>query len=167
MEEKLVKVGIRLFDDLLVVAHTGKPFDKRDLRGICGVSDGTKKNLVEKTGYKGIGFKSVFGQSEKVIIYTNKEFFRFDSGYNFEWNNKWGDNQQRWEEENERKFSFPWQIIPIFTNSEEIDGKIQTFLDQEEWTVATIVLLSKGKNDVKKAVEELSRNVNIDRKSVV
>ena len=132
MEEKLVKVGIRLFDDLLVVAHTGKPFDKRDLRGICGVSDGTKKNLVEKTGYKGIGFKSVFGQSEKVIIYTNKEFFRFDSGYNFEWNNKWGDNQQRWEEENERKFSFPWQIIPIFTNSEEIDGKIQTFLDQEE-----------------------------------
>lgn len=26
-----VKVGIRLFDEFLVIAHTGKPFDKRDL----------------------------------------------------------------------------------------------------------------------------------------
>jgi len=158
---KTVKVGIRLFDDFLVVAHTGKPFDNRDLRGICGVSDGTKKNLIEKTGYKGIGFKAVFGQSEKVIIYTNKEFFRFDSGYNFKWNNKWGDNQQSWEEVNERKFSFPWQIIPIYTHSEEIDGKIKTFLDHEEWTVATIILLSKNKNEVKTAIEELSTNVNM------
>ncbi len=158
---KTVKVGIRLFDDFLVVAHTGKPFDNRDLRGICGVSDGTKKNLIEKTGYKGIGFKAVFGQSEKVIIYTNKEFFRFDSGYNFEWNNKWGDNQQSWEKENERKFSFPWQIIPIYTHFEEIDDKITTFLDPEEWTVATIILLSKNKNEVKKAIEELSTNVNM------
>ncbi len=28
---KHVKVGIRLFNDFLVIAHTGKPFDKRDL----------------------------------------------------------------------------------------------------------------------------------------
>ena len=161
MSEEPVKVGIRLFDDFLVVAHTGKPFDKRDLRGICGVSDGTKKNSVEKTGYKGIGFKSVFGQSKKVIIYTNKEYFRFDSEYTFDWNNKWGDNQQVWEEENERQFLYPWQIIPIYTSNEEIDGRIKSFLDNGEWTVATIVLLSKGKSDVKKAINQLSSNVNM------
>ncbi len=156
-----VKVGIRLFDDFLVVAHTGKPFDKRDLRGICGVSDGTKKNLVEKTGYKGIGFKAVFGQSQKVTIYTNGEYFRFDSGYNFSWNSKWGDNQEKWEKENERQFLFPWQIIPIYTFSKEVDERIHTFLENGEWTVATIVLLSKGKKDVKKAIEQLSSNVNM------
>lgn len=161
MSEEPVKLGIRLFDDFLVVAHTGKPFDKRDLRGICGVSDGTKKNSIEKTGYKGIGFKAVFGQSKKVTIYTNSEYFRFDSEYDFGWNNKWGDNQQVWEEENERQFSYPWQIIPIYTNYEEVDGRIKSFLDKGEWTVATIVLLSKGKSDVKKAVEELSSNVNM------
>jgi hypothetical protein len=156
ISKESVQVGIRLFDDLLVVAHTGKPFDKRDLRGICGVSDGTKKNLVEKTGYKGIGFKAVFGQSNNVTIYTNGEYFRFDSDYDFAWNDKWGENQQVWEADNDRKFSYPWQIIPINTHREEVDGRINAFLDNGEWTVATIVLLSKGKSDVKKAIEELS-----------
>ncbi|WP_077416122.1 hypothetical protein [Chryseobacterium sp. JV274] len=32
-----VNLIIKLFDDTLVVAHTGKPFDDRDVRGITGV----------------------------------------------------------------------------------------------------------------------------------
>lgn len=156
-----VNVGIRLFDDFLVVAHTGKPFDKRDLRGICGVSDGTKRKSIEKTGYKGIGFKAVFGQSEKVIIYSNGDYFRFDSNYAFEWNTAWGDNQQNWEIDNDRLFYYPWQIIPIYTEAEEVDERINAFISDGGFTVATIILLSKGKDDVKKAVEELSSNVNM------
>lgn len=156
-----VKVGIRLFDDFLVVAHTGKPFDKRDLRGICGVSDGTKKKSVEKTGYKGIGFKAVFGQSEKVVIYSKGDYFRFDSNYPFGWNTKWGDSQQNWEKDNDRSFCYPWQIIPIYTEPEEVDERIKAFITGGRFTVATIILLSKGKEDVKKAVEELSSNVNM------
>jgi len=161
IHNNLVKVGIRLFDDFLVVAHTGKPFDKRDLRGICGVSDGTKKNSIEKTGYKGIGFKAVFGQSQKVIIYTDGEYFRFDSEYSFLWNHNWGSNQTEWEKENERKFLYPWQIIPIYTCDKEIDDRIQQFLEDGEWTVATIVMLSKGKDGVKEAVKKLSSNINM------
>ncbi|GGB83222.1 hypothetical protein GCM10007424_24070 [Flavobacterium suaedae] len=156
-----VKVGIRLFDDFLVVAHTGKPFDKRDLRGICGVSDGTKKKSIEKTGYKGIGFKAVFGQSDKVVIYSNGDYFRFDSNYPFGWNTKWGDSQQNWEKDNDRSFYYPWQIIPIYTELEEVDERINAFISDSGFTVATIILLSKGKDDVKKAVEELSSNVNM------
>ncbi|WP_346986214.1 RNA-binding domain-containing protein [Chryseobacterium sp. POE27] len=156
-----VKVGIRLFDDFLVVAHTGKPFDKRDLRGICGVSDGTKKKSIEKTGYKGIGFKAVFGQSDNVVIYSNGDYFRFDSNYPFEWNTKWGDSQQNWEKDNDRLFYYPWQIIPIYTEPEEVDERINTFINHGGYTVATIILLSKGKHEVKKAVEELSSNVNM------
>ncbi|UFH31632.1 caspase family protein [Chryseobacterium sp. C-71] len=156
-----VRVGIRLFNDFLVVGHTGKPFDNRDLRGICGVSDGTKKKSVEKTGYKGIGFKAVFGQSEKVLIYSDKEFFRFDAGYPFEWNTKWGTDQHNWELENDRLFSFPWQIIPIYTSNENVDERIIDFINEGEFTVATIILLSKGKDDVKKALDELSANVNM------
>src|SRR6218665_1607707 len=63
MPGSTVKVTIRLFGSHLVVAHSGKPFEKRDLRGLCGVNDGTKKNSPDKTGFKGIGFKAVFGQS--------------------------------------------------------------------------------------------------------
>lgn len=156
-----VKVGIRLFDDFLIIAHTGKPFDKRDLRGICGVSDGTKKKSIEKTGYKGIGFKAVFGQSDNVVIYSNGDYFRFDSNYPFGWNTKWGDSQQNWEKDNDRLFYYPWQIIPIYTEPEEVDERINTFINHGEYTVATIILLSKGKDDIKKAVEELSLNVNM------
>ncbi|WP_272149732.1 sacsin N-terminal ATP-binding-like domain-containing protein [Tenacibaculum aiptasiae] len=158
---KTVNVGIRLFGDLLVIAHTGKPFDKRDLRGICGVSDGTKKNSIEKTGYKGIGFKAVFGQSNKVTIYTDKEYFRFDSQYNFSWNTNWGENQQKWEADNERTFSYPWQIIPIYTPLDEINQEVKLFLNNGSWNVATIISLSENKVDIKKAIQELSSNINM------
>ena len=82
-----VNVWIKLFNDKLVVAHSGRAFDERDIRGICNINNGTKKSDLKKTGYKGIGFKSVFGQSNNVVIYTGGEYFRFDSSYNFGW--KW------------------------------------------------------------------------------
>ncbi|MDR6761910.1 hypothetical protein J2Y38_002119 [Flavobacterium sp. 2755] len=156
-----VKAGVRLFGDFLVVAHTGKPFDQRDLRGICGVSDGTKKNLSDKTGYKGIGFKAVFGYSERVTIYSAGEFFRFDSQYDFGWNMNWGNSQKEWEADNERKFSFPWHIIPIYTEIEEIDQRIRTFLSEGGWSVATIIFLATGKDNVKRGLEELASKVNM------
>ncbi|CAF1294879.1 unnamed protein product, partial [Rotaria sordida] len=40
-------------------------FDEKDLHGICGVNHGTKKKDLNKTGYKGLGFKAVFGKSNK------------------------------------------------------------------------------------------------------
>lgn len=82
-----VKVWIRLFGNNLVMAHSGTPFTARDLQGICNINNGTKKSDLTKTGYKGIGFKSVFGQSDKVTIYTKDEYFRFDASYSFDW--KW------------------------------------------------------------------------------
>ena len=86
-----VKVWIKIFDDKLVIAHSGSPFTARDLKGICNVNNGTKKSDLTKTGYKGIGFKSVFGQSDKVTIYTKDEYFRFDASYLFEW--KWEESK--------------------------------------------------------------------------
>lgn len=160
IENAMVQVGIRLFDNILVVAHTGKSFDYRDIRGICGVSDGTKKNLVEKTGYKGIGFKAVFGQSNKVVIFSDGEYFRFDSSFNFGWNTQWGEDQSTWERENERKFLYPWQIIPIYTESNLIDQRVRSFLNQNRWKVATIIQLA-NKDDVKQSLEQLSENVNM------
>ncbi|WP_242860266.1 hypothetical protein [Desulfosporosinus sp. I2] len=39
-----VKVWIKILDDNLVVAHSGRPFTTRDLQGICNVNNGTKKS---------------------------------------------------------------------------------------------------------------------------
>ncbi|KAA6327671.1 hypothetical protein EZS27_023364 [termite gut metagenome] len=158
--EKKVKVCIRFFDSQLVICHSGQPFSNRDLRGLCSVNDGTKKNSIEKTGYKGIGFKAVFGQSNRVIIFTNKEYFRFDENYPFEWKKSWGNSQQNWEHENDRVFSFPWQIIPIPTRIDEIKKNINEFLVFNNWNVATIISL-QNKNTIFNAVTNLIKNVNM------
>ena len=80
-----VEVWIKTIGDFLVIAHSGNPFTPRDLQGICNVNNGTEKSDLTKTGYKGIGFKSVFGQSDEVTIFTEGEYFRFDSSFQFDW----------------------------------------------------------------------------------
>lgn len=155
-----VKVAIKLFGDKLIVAHTGKAFDARDLRGITGVDDGTKKNAIDKTGFKGIGFKAVFGQSNHVVIFSQGEYFRFDAGAQHIWKAKWGESQQFWETQNGRKFEMPWQLIPIVTPIAEIDAPIHAFLQTGDWTVATVITL-KRPAETKKGITELATNVNM------
>lgn len=160
IQHESVKVCIKLFDEYLVIAHTGKTFDSDDIRGICNINNGTKKGDSNKTGYKGIGFKSVFGQSEKVIVFSNDEYFRFDSSYDFGWNVTWDLSQVEWEEENKRKFMYPWQIIPVFTEDDYIQDDIRDFLVNGNWTVSTIIRL-ENKEETQKAIRELSQNVNM------
>lgn len=157
-KNEAVKVWIKIFNDNLVIAHSGNAFSSRDIQGICNVNNGTKKNDIEKTGYKGIGFKAVFGQSDKVIIFSKQEYFRFDSSYSFEW--KWNVPMTTWELENDRKFTFPWQIIPIYTDVTEVDKEINLFLHSISANVATIIKL-KNVKETSIAAQSLSQNVNM------
>ncbi|WP_239617324.1 ATP-binding protein [Cohnella mopanensis] len=157
-EDEYVKVWIKIFGDNLVVAHSGRPFTTRDLQGICNVNNGTKKSDLTKTGYKGIGFKSVFGQSDKVTIFTKDEYFRFDSTYSFEW--KWEEPKETWEKINDREFQFPWQIIPIYTELKEIFEPINKFLEDNNANVATIIQM-KNVNETSQAAQSLSQNLNM------
>lgn len=154
-----VTVWIKIIGENLVIAHSGKAFTARDLQGICNVNNGTKRSDSAKTGYKGIGFKSVFGQSEEVTIFTDGEYFRFDSSYQFAW--KWaGCTKDAWEQENERKFQFPWQIIPIFTEPDDVPEQITEFINSTSCNVATIISLSHQHETIL-AVEDLSQNINM------
>ncbi|MGS2776581.1 sacsin N-terminal ATP-binding-like domain-containing protein [Robertmurraya sp. GLU-23] len=157
-ENEDVKVWIKIFDDNLVVAHSGSPFTTRDLQGICNVNNGTKKSDLTKTGYKGIGFKSVFGQSDKVTIFTKDEYFRFDSSHSFEW--KWEESKIIWEKNNDREFQFPWQIIPIYTEVNEVFEPINQFLKDINANVATIIQM-KNVNETSQAAQNLSQNLNM------
>ena len=155
-----VDIYIRFFGDIMLLAHTGQPFTARDMDGLCSISHGTKKNSIEKTGYKGIGFKAVFGQSNKVIVYSQDNYFKFDEAYNFMWRKEWGQSQDEWETANDRKFLYPWQMIPILTDKKDIPQEIDFFLSSRNWNVATLVYL-RNKNDVENAVKELIENVNM------
>ena len=109
------KVEFRLYDNHLLFSHTGKHFDSNDVHGISrvGSRDSNKNEDNEKTGYKGIGFKSVFGSSDCVQIVSNKFRFKFDKNHH-----AWGAESA----------TFPWQVIPIWheTLPEELDGRIDS-----------------------------------------
>ncbi len=153
-----VKVWIKMLNGELVVAHTGKRFDEKDIRGICNINNGTKKSDLKKTGYKGIGFKSVFGQSNNVVIYSDGEYFRFDSSYDFGW--KWESTQAEWEKENNKTFHYPWQIIPIYTDITEIGTEIRNFISEINASVATILKINHIQETLL-AIQNLFQNTNM------
>ena len=66
-EGKMVNVKLKALDENLLFLHDGKPFTEADVESISSIGDSTKKKDTEKTGYKGIGFKSVF-QTLKLYI---------------------------------------------------------------------------------------------------
>jgi len=76
-----VEFLVDAFEDYLLIMHNGIPFNKADVVAITSAAESTKKKNSKKTGYKGIGFKSVFTDSEKVIIKSGSFLFSFDRHY--------------------------------------------------------------------------------------
>ena len=66
---KNVQITFNLFKDRLEVRHNGKLFDEADVRGICGLVEGTKKDNLTQIGKFGIGFKSVYAYTNSPKIY--------------------------------------------------------------------------------------------------
>jgi hypothetical protein len=69
------ELTFELFDDRLELRHDGRPFSPADVRGICGVSTGTKADDLTQIGKFGIGFKSVYAYTNSPSIFSGKEHF--------------------------------------------------------------------------------------------
>lgn len=107
-----------LFDEYLISIHQGKHFDEADVKAICDAA-GPKHEKVhnsEQIGNKDLGFKSVFSMALSVTINSNKYSFRFDENY-VGWQNKSED--------------YPWQIIPIWTNKNELPEPVKAFCNDD------------------------------------
>lgn len=76
--ESGVRIKVKTEGDFLVVSHNGVSFDKDDFDAIVSAANGTKKSDENKTGYKGIGFKTVFKEANRVFIKTGGYQFKFD-----------------------------------------------------------------------------------------
>ena len=74
------EVSFELDADGLRVSHFGAPFDENDVRGVCGIDEGTK-DLTE-IGRFGIGFKSVFAFTDRPEVHSGSEAFAIK---NFVW----------------------------------------------------------------------------------
>ncbi len=72
------KILFELFKDRLEVKHDGRPFNERDVRGVCGVAEGTKTDDLTQIGKFGIGFKSVYAYTSTPEIHSGDEHFRIE-----------------------------------------------------------------------------------------
>ena len=103
----------------LIVSYNGDPFTPHDIERICDVSRdadshaAAKPNQEDKIGYKGIGFKSVFGISKEISILSpaTNYFFRFSKSHR--------GKEAAFLSETEPNTRFPWQIIPIWIEESE------------------------------------------------
>lgn len=131
----------------IIVSHKGDPFSEIDIKSICSIGDGNKKGDENKTGFKGIGFKSVFAHSEFVIIKSAKYIFKFDKNESNKWNSfLWG-NENNWKAQRKadnkhEEIKMPWQIIPIWAEIPEELKQLSVF-KQDEYNVSTIIRHNK------------------------
>lgn len=107
----LVEVEFHITENYLIFQHTGECFNPKNIAAICGINDGEKAENTEAIGYKGIGFKTVFLDNDYVLLITGNYTFRFDKSATDVSNT-------------------PWQILPIWTENDEIDNDIKTVFRQ-------------------------------------
>jgi hypothetical protein len=72
------RMCFRLCNHRLEVEHNGRLFDEPDVRGVCGVGEGTKSNDLTKIGKFGIGFKSIYAYTTCPEIHSGEEHFRIE-----------------------------------------------------------------------------------------
>lgn len=143
--------------EYIIVSHKGESFTESDIKSICSVGDGNKKGDENKTGFKGIGFKSVFAHSEFVIIKSGNYCFKFDKKECNKWNDKWG-SESEWKDERkddnkDDEIKMPWQIIPICA---EIPNELKdlSVFGNNGYNVSTIIR-HDGIERLKKSLTEL------------
>ena len=73
------RILFRLFNDRLEVTHNGRPFNELDVRGVCGVGEGTKAEDLTQIGKFGIGFKSVYAYTSTPEVHSGDESFRIEN----------------------------------------------------------------------------------------
>ena len=153
---------INFVDNYIIISHNGELFSEIDIKSICSVGDGNKRGDENKTGYKGIGFKSVFANSDFVIIKSGDYCFKFDKKESNKWNPDFKINKSDWEnkrknEGKEDEIRMPWQIIPIWTDIPEILKQLSVF---SEYNVSTIIRLDNIE-DLKSSLIDLFSNSQI------
>jgi hypothetical protein len=125
-EKGEVEVKFNLLLENLLFLHNGKPFDNNDVESISSIGDSTKRKDAEKTGYKGIGFKSVFTDAETVLIRSGNFSFSFDK-YSPLYSTLY---------ENQNIEEIPWEIKPIWTEKYRYPKEVKNNNDFFEYPVA-------------------------------
>ncbi|WP_027003110.1 sacsin N-terminal ATP-binding-like domain-containing protein [Hugenholtzia roseola] len=116
----------------VAITHNGRAFREIDVKAISSIGDSAKRNDESATGYKGIGFKSVFTHSEKVYIYSGGYSFLFDKT-----NEKYSNFEDLYpSKEVQKEFRgmyqkyansevIPWEIMPIWIDKDQYPDELK------------------------------------------
>jgi len=107
-EQEELETVIEFTNNFIVISHNGRAFSEKDIKAISSIGKSQKSENPDQTGYKGIGFKSVFGKSNCVYISSGNYCFRYDKSC--------------WKK---CPHKMPWQIIPV-PSYEEIPPELKT-----------------------------------------
>lgn len=149
-----VKVRLQLNGQYFALTHDGYAFNKHDFNSITSAAKSTKSANKKKTGYKGIGFKSVFTNSNSVYIKSGGFNFAFDRDLdiynNFE---EFYFLVNEIENDPQRQAGFldkfavsranfqgvkdiPWQLLPYWSSGPTIDDPDSIFKEKENVAIA-------------------------------
>ena len=149
-----VKVKLQIIAPYFILTHDGYAFNRHDFESITSAAKSTKRTNNKKTGYKGIGFKSVFTNSHFVSITSGGYRFAFDKDYplynSFEdfyfLVNEIEDDLKR-QTDFLKKFSkqkrdfrdvrdIPWQLLPVWSNNLDLECEKNIFNSKENVSIA-------------------------------
>lgn len=74
-DAQATRVEFRLYEEYLEVEHNGRLFNEADIRGICGLVEGTKNADLTQIGKFGIGFKSVYAHTRSPNVHSGEDHF--------------------------------------------------------------------------------------------
>lgn len=149
-----VKVKLQLKGQFFLLSHDGYSFNRHDFESITTAAKSTKSANKNKTGYKGIGFKSVFTNSNSVCIQSAGFRFSFDKNldiYNdfdhfYFLVNKIESDPQRQSEflddfaKFKREFrgvkDIPWQLLPVWTEAPNFETNGTIWNQRENVSIA-------------------------------
>lgn len=138
---KELSIHFEIFDNFLLLKHNGALFTENNFKSICGILFGEQQNEtdINRIGYKGIGFKSVFRHSNNVYIRSGNFSFCFKKGTDAD--------------------KIPWEVMPIFQSEiNKIDEIPQFDFFNSPVAFAFEFPSEKHKNDVIKYLSELAQN---------
>ncbi|GFR01613.1 DUF3883 domain-containing protein [Trichonephila clavata] len=145
---KEIEVQFVLQDNYFIVHHNGKGFDSNDVERICDYAsqiEEVKATDLSKTGYKGLGFKSLFNLSDCIYIYSNKYSFRFDKTY-------WSDSQ-----------NIPWQVVPIWCEYPELPLHEKYSYDQSVNLILKVNNVNQFESQLKELVNQPELLLHLNR----
>jgi hypothetical protein len=135
-----VYVTFYITEKYLLVSHNGDPFKFNNVFAICSVNAEDKSEDIDKIGFKGIGFKSVFKDNDWVFINSGEYSFRFDQSiYSVE---------------------KPWQLMPIWTPIDDIELD-KTIKNNQKFLLKNVSIALRPKNNDIKLLSKYSDTLKL------